>query len=384
MIYYPQRDEDKLAIWLFIQDIPGMGPARIKSLYDQGGQSLDNMFELISQLPNNTGWLANLQEALINPDLTKYYDVIERTYNCSAKICTLDDPLYPKNLRKSNTAPGILFYKGRLDNISERSLALVGTVTPTENGQKRAEKFARLCAQNQIQVISGLARGIDTASHKAALKYAGLTYAIIGHGIDYCYPPENQELFDEIVQNGAVISQFQTGTKPMPWMFPARNETMCTISSGTVIIEAHEKCGSLIQAKHSFKHQRRVFLLSANLEGEPAWAINLVDQGADVVKEFDIVLERMGHINKEFIEKITIKEQNLFEIDNKKPTKAYLFDLDNVLYNSFGLMEEVYIETVRQIKAQVTDKDIGIIKDKINNAPPYECLGINSIQGNAI
>lgn len=380
---YSQEQYNNWSKWMFLQDIHGLGAARIKTLHQLAG-SIDKIFQLIELNQLNYSWASTLSEDIKSFDLTKYHKVIDDTFENGAQICTLDDDVYPPNLRLSNTSPGVLFYKGSIETVSERSLALVGTLTPTPEGLKRADKFARLCVENQIQVISGLARGIDTASHKAALKYGGKTFAVIGHGIDHCYPAENAELFQQIVSNGAVISQFPTGTKPNQWMFPARNETMCTLSSGTVIIEAHEKCGSIIQAKHSFKHQRRVFLLSANLIDEPEWAIKLIDQGADVVKDFDIVLERMGHVNHEFNKDSKVEEQNLFNTTANASPKAYLFDLDNVLYDSFNFMEKVYLETVRQINNQVTDKNIKIIKEKINNAPTYvfKCIGIDPYKGN--
>lgn len=367
MVMYPQTVEEKWALWLLILDTHGVGPGKIKSLYDSTTRGLLGILDLVENSKQNIDWLLNLRSALHSPDLSKYMAIIESTFKVGAKICTLDDPYYPRNLRLSKTAPPILFYRGSLDEISERSLALVGTVNPSNAGIKRAERFARLCVENNIQVISGLARGIDTVSHETALKLGGKTFAVIGHGIDYCYPPENKDLFERIVDNGAVISQFPTGTKPMPWMFPARNETMCTLSSGTVIIEAHAKCGSIIQAKHSFKHQRRVFLLNSNLElGD--WAQKLIDQGAFRVDDFNIVLQEMSQIHGDFADE---RKEHQMTLDFSKLPKAVLFDLDGVLYDSNSVMEQVYGVVIKQVKGHLTERDSLVIREKINNAPTY-------------
>ena len=288
---------DKIAYYLALQEAPGLGPKKIKSLIDKYS-TIQGLIKAIELEEDKA--LSEIANYIKTVDLTPYIEVINKTYEVDAKIVLIEDDLYPRNLRLSETAPAVLFYKGDIGKLSPRSLALVGTVSPTELGIKRADKFARLCAENNIQVISGLARGIDTVSHKAALKYSGLTFAVIAHGIDMCYPPENKGLFEEITRNGAVISQFFTGTKPKRWMFPARNETMCTISSGTVIIEATDNCGSLIQAKHSFRHGRRVFLLNSNIETNAKWAQDLLSKGAFMVKDFEIVKNAMDEINYSF------------------------------------------------------------------------------------
>lgn len=376
--------EDSWAHWLYIQDLPGVGFAKLKYLYDKAG-SLEAIIEQILSGYFSNEWVNALKPYLKNINIEKYKNVVDKTFQCGASICSIEDNNYPFNLKISSVAPPILFYKGSLGNISERSLALVGTVTPTELGVARAKKFASLCIKNNIQVISGLARGIDTISHKTALENEGITYAVIGHGIDHCYPEENKSLFDEITKKGAVISQFPTGTKPNKWMFPARNETMCTLSSGTVIIEAHNKCGSLIQAKYSFKHQRRVFILYNNLIEGNGWANKLVDDGAITVKEFDIVAKEMSQINQNFIDN---QEQKQLEIsslnENKLKRKTFLFDLDGVLYDSRDFMEKIYIDIVKTIKKEVIENDIEMIKRNINNAPTYvlKSVGIDPVKGN--
>lgn len=371
---------DKIAYYLVLQEAPGLGPKKIKCLLDKY-TTIQGILNALEFEENNT--LSEIDNYIKTVDLTPYKDIINKTYDVDGKIVLIEDDLYPRNLRLSETAPAVLFYKGDISKLSPRSLALVGTVNPTELGIKRADKFARLCAENSIQVISGLARGIDTISHKAALKYSGLTYAVIAHGIDMCYPPENKDLFEEITRNGAVISQFRTGLKPNRWMFPARNETMCTISSGTVIIEAVEKCGSLIQAKHSYRHGRRVFLLNSNTETNAKWAQDLLSKGAFLVRDFEVVKNAMGEINDSF--KINkIEKEQLSIIDNFNTTKAMLFDVDGVLLNSLPALEETYRDVCIEMGIEKIDENV--LKEKLTQAPPYvfKCLGIDGKAGNQL
>lgn len=378
--------EHAWALWLLIQDTPKVGPAKIKSLYDKTG-SLEGIIEYIESYPSPPDWMHKISLQIEKADLSKYEQIITQTIKCGAKICTLEDANYPKNLKKSSSPPPVIFYKGSLDELSENALAVVGTLAPTELGIKRTEKFVLNCARNNIQVVSGLARGIDTAAHQSALKYKIKTYAVIGHGIDYYYPPENKQLFEKIEENGAVITQFVVGTKPAKWTFPARNETMCTLSAGTVIIEAHEKCGSLIQAKYSFQHNRRVFLLNSNIEKDTGWAKSLIEKGALVVKDFNDVLSEMSKINISFKPREQLNQASFaFKTSESNPRKAILFDLDGVLYDSFSLMKDVYCDIVKEIKGEITENDRCIINAFVNNAPTFvlKKIGVDPERGHSL
>lgn len=374
------KQNEKYAYWLMLQDVPGIGPGKIKQMYDKF-YSIENIIHSLLNEDYRSEWAQKAKITIENNDLRKYLENIEFTYSIGGKLCSLEDKDYPRNLKKSSTPPPILFYKGHLENLSDKSLALVGTVDPTEDGLKRARKFAKLCTLNGIQVISGLARGVDTESHRTTLINGGITYAVVAYGIDHCYPPENKELFDEIIKKGAVISQFQTGTKPLRWMFPARNETMCTLSMGTVIIEAEEGCGSLIQARYSFKHQRRVFLLNSNLNDNQKWASNLIENGALVVKDFEVIKKEMEMIDNNFVDNL-LQEQITIDI-SQKSSKAFLFDLDGVLYDSINIIKETYKSVVMDMKNKLSDEDLLVINTHYNNAPTYvfNLLNLNPEKG---
>ncbi len=282
------RDREA-ALLLLMLDAPSVGPRRLLDMIQKYGRAED----LYQALLHAKSTPDRVRSYLESADHDFYAKAISRTYEVGASFKLWNDPDYPANLMRWEGRPPVLFYKGDLSMLGERSLALVGRVDPTEDGIAAAHRFARKCVEHGITVVSGLAKGIDAASHTEALiPPPGVTYAVVGHGIDHAYPRENAELYEKIPQHGAILSQFRTGMGPQRWTFPARNEVMCTLALGTVIIEGKTGCGSIIQADFSFKHGRPVFLLSRNLQmPDSAWAHKLVARGAHVIQRFDQVLD---------------------------------------------------------------------------------------------
>lgn len=270
---------------LRILDAPGVGHHRFYKLLDAHRDLAGIEAVLLSSQER--------REFMQSATIERYQEIIEGTWRLGGDFKLWSDADYPSNLSLWKARPAVLFFKGDLSKLERRSLALVGRVDPSPEGVDAASRFARLCVENQISVVSGLAKGIDGASHRAALAAPpGDTFAVVGHGLDFAYPAENRELYKEIPYRGAVISQFPLGLAPQRWTFPARNEVMCTMALGTVIIEGKHGCGSIIQADFSFKHDRPVFLLSRNLRtGDTSWAEDLVEKGAHVVEHFSQVLE---------------------------------------------------------------------------------------------
>lgn len=218
---------------------------------------------------------------------------VERAAAAGAELLTvLDDPGYPRTLRLIFNLPPFLFIRGRLLERDLRSVAVVGTREPTEIGLRRAADMARLLTDAGVTVVSGLARGIDTAAHQATLAHDGRTIAVIGTGITRCYPKENTELAERIAAQGALVSQFWPSAPPASWSFPRRNATMSGIAQGTVVIEASATSGAKLQARLALQHGKKVFLLRSLVEDYP-WAANyakernarVVNQVQDVIRE---------------------------------------------------------------------------------------------------
>lgn len=331
-----RRDQEAARI-LFLMDAPSLGARRVIDLLREHGSAEAARSALVASKTSSD----KLRDFLTTATLEPFHHAIAKTRVLGGDFKLWCDPDYPKNLTLWPGRPPVLFYKGKLDGLQERSLALVGRIDPTPDGVAAAARFARKCVEHGISVVSGLAKGIDGASHAAALEPPpGTTYAVLGHGLDYRYPRENGSLYDAIPQNGALISQFRTGLGPQRWTFPARNEVMCTLALGTVIVEGAVGCGSLIQADFSFKHGRPVFILSRNLRGEGAeWAAPLVSRGAHVIEHFDQVLDVIDRELGGAHRNVDRVQEPLFTpgadvSSSNVPRTAVLFDIDGVIVDT--------------------------------------------------
>jgi DNA processing protein len=186
-------------------------------------------------------------------------------------VTTVLDENYPVNLRTIYNLPPFLFYRGALHPDDALSVAVVGTRQPTADGLSRTTLMARLLVDAGVTVLSGLARGIDTAAHRACLDADGRTIAVLGSGIRRIYPPENQGLAERIAEHGAVVSQFWPDAHPTSYTFPWRNVVTSGMSQGTVVIEASATSGAKMQARLAIEHGKQVFLLHS-LVTEREWA----------------------------------------------------------------------------------------------------------------
>lgn len=214
----------------------------------------------------------------------------EKAGKVGAWLVTVLDETYPINLRLIFNLPPFLFVRGTLQEDDLRSVAVVGTRQASSVGVKRAGRMARLLTERGVTVISGLARGIDTAAHTATLNAGGRTIAVVGTGIRRTYPAENAHLADRIKENGAVVSQFWPDGHPATYTFPRRNVTMSGIAQGTVVIEASNTSGAKMQARLAVEHGKKVFLLKSLTE-EQSWARNYVEtRGAYRVDDVDDVV----------------------------------------------------------------------------------------------
>jgi len=165
------------------------------------------------------------------------------------RVLTYEDGDYPDRLRNLPDPPPVLFVKGRDLPAAGAAVALVGSRRATPYGLNAATGLARELAARGVSVVSGLARGIDTAAHRGALEGDGLTYGVLGSGVDVVYPPENRKLFDQVPESGALVSEFPFGTSPRPYRFPVRNRLIAALSEAVVVVEAARDSGSLITAK---------------------------------------------------------------------------------------------------------------------------------------
>lgn len=223
---------------------------------------------------------------------------LERWERAGIRMVSVLDAEYPSNLRMIHQRPPVLFLRGTGEERDATSVAVVGTRRPTQQGIDQARQLAAGLVSRGIPVISGLAAGIDSAAHTAALAARGRTVAVIGTGIDRVYPPQNAGLQNEIAARGLVISQFLPGSPPTKASFPMRNAVMSGYALATVVVEASYRSGARMQARLALQHGRHVFLMRSLLQHD--WARDYAQRpGVTVVDNADDVFEGLQRLASE-------------------------------------------------------------------------------------
>jgi DNA processing protein len=219
----------------------------------------------------------------------------QKAQSLGIRILDILHPEYPCLLREIFDPPAILYIRGKSWDSGLPQVAIVGTRRPTGYGINCAERFAEDLAKRGIAITSGLARGIDAAAHRGALR-SGFTYAVFGSGLDFIYPRENRKLAEKAEEKGALISEFPIGTPPAPENFPIRNRIIAGMSLGVVVVEAAEYSGSLITARLALEHNREVFAVPGNVTSANSFGPHvLIRQGAKLVAGWQDVIEELPH-----------------------------------------------------------------------------------------
>ncbi len=223
--------------------------------------------------------------------------------NAGAQLLTMQDRHYPQRLREIFDPPLILFALGNLELLRSPSIAVVGTRRPSPYGMAATERLTADLARAGLTIVSGMARGIDTAAHKAALAEAGDTIAVFGCGVDILYPADNRKLYSDIAKKGLLLSEFPMGAPAFPQNFPIRNRIVSGISLGVLIIEGAQHSGSSITAKLAMDQGRDVFAVPGNITSKMSWGPNLlIKQGAKLVQEWsDITNELPAAVRRELV-----------------------------------------------------------------------------------
>ena len=206
-----------------------------------------------------------------------------------------DEPAYPPLLREIYDPPTLLYVRGKVELLAQHMIGMVGTRRPTPYGNQMAERLAHDLAERGLVIASGLARGIDSSSHKGALAAArGATVGVLGTGVDVVYPKENRKLFAQMEERGAIISEFPIGTQPFPQNFPIRNRIVAGMSLGVIVVEGAQYSGSLISARLAMEFNREVYGVPGNVTQPPSFAPNqLIKQGAKLVTGWEDVVEEL-------------------------------------------------------------------------------------------
>lgn len=206
------------------------------------------------------------------------------------------DPAYPPALRVYERMPGLLYVRGRLPDPQKKSVAIVGARSCSAYGKKEAQRFAGVLAENGVQIISGMALGVDSWAHIGALEAGGITIAVLGSGIDVCYPVSHGELYRRILESGGgILSEYGPGTPAMPHHFPIRNRIISALADIVLVVEARKKSGSLITASYALEQGKNIYAVPGR-NGDPLseGCNRLIADGAGVAWEPEILLEELG------------------------------------------------------------------------------------------
>ena len=218
----------------------------------------------------------------------------EQARQQGASLLNLRDEEFPTALREIFDPPLTLYTRGNRALMKEPAVAIVGSRRPTAYGRAIARRLAMDLAQRGLTIISGMARGIDSAAHEGALEAGGNTVAVLGTGIDVPYPAENKKLYEQIAAKGLLISEFPLGSFPAPQNFPIRNRIISGLSLGVVVVEAAQYSGSLITARLAMEQNREVFAVPGSVTNKNSWGPHvLIKQGAKLIQDWQDVIEEM-------------------------------------------------------------------------------------------
>jgi DNA processing protein len=231
--------------------------------------------------------------------LKKYAEEqLERATALKIRVLTLEDSDYPMHLKEIDAPPPVLYVQGDCTVFSQNAIAVVGTRRCTQYGKSVTATIVKELVEKQLVIVSGLARGIDTIAHQTCLEAKGLTIAVLGCGIDTCYPKDNQQLFSKIVASGAVVSEFPLGTLPENYNFPRRNRIISGCSAGVLVVEAPQKSGSLITANFALQQGREVFAVPGSIFSDNSMGtFNLIKDGAIPVRSAEDIIENIRSIS---------------------------------------------------------------------------------------
>ena len=275
-----------LKYWVWLTTLPGLTNRSKLLLLEHFPSPEDIYYAQPEDLPPVEG-LSSSQAALLSDKSTdRAEDVLTHCAKGDIFLLTMQDALYPDRLRNIYDPPVLLYGRGRMPLFDEEAaVSVVGTRTCTPYGISAAEALGYQLAKEGAVVVSGLAKGIDGASHRGALRAGGFTAAVLGGGVDVVYPAENRRLYEDIAATGVLLSEYPPGTEPMGSHFPVRNRILSGLSLAVLVVEAPERSGALITANTALEQGRDVFAVPGPIDAPNSRGSNrLIRDGAGLVK----------------------------------------------------------------------------------------------------
>jgi DNA processing protein len=315
-------DEDT-QFWLGLTKLEGLGVRGAHKLVEHFGSPQAAYMASLTEL-ESCGIPARVAQSIFaQAGLKEAAGDLEASVKAGCQVVEYSSDDYPPRLKQIPDPPLVLYVRGDVKVLSRHAVAIVGARRPTAYGSQVAQRLSHDLAQRQLVIVSGLARGIDSAAHRGALEAAGKTVAVLGSGIDVIYPRENKRLAEQVIESGALISEFPPGTSPAPENFPIRNRTISGLSLGVLVIEAAEYSGSLITARLALEQNREVFAVPGNITSAQSFGPNhLIKQGAKLVDEWiDVIEEFPAEIRMQLLPPVEASDEAA-----SKPQTGSLFE----------------------------------------------------------
>jgi DNA processing protein len=355
--------------WTALNSIKGLGPVKIAKLLEFFHQP-DLIFKESTERLLQTGIL-NQQccSQIHNPETLKNAELlIEKTQSAGITLLTLSDPDYPQYLKEIFAPPPLLFVKGNLSLFKKHAVSIVGTRTPTQYGKAATLQIVKGLVDNNLSVVSGMARGIDTIAHESTLSMNGSTIAVLGCGIDVVYPKSNLDLWERIGDEGILVSEFNPGTPPESYNFPRRNRIISGLSAAVVVVEAGERSGSLITSDYALQQGREVFAVPGPITSSLSnGTFKLLADGATPARSGNEIAESLSMVTLSALKRTSVSapikkgvdlpenEQNIFSHISDQPLRIdeILEQAGCSLNDAFGILLNLELKgLIKQVSGQ--------------------------------
>ncbi|RLC79548.1 MAG: DNA-protecting protein DprA [Chloroflexi bacterium] len=292
--YHLQGDKNK-KYWVGFSLVKGIGPTRFRRLVEHFGSAEAAWKAQPSELARAGLDRRSIENLLTTRQRVSLDEEMEKLRKIGVRLVTWEDEEYPYNLRHIENPPFLLYVKGEFKPQDEWAVAVVGTRRASVYGKEATRFLVDQLARSGVTIVSGLARGIDSVAHRAALEAGGRTIAVLGSGLDIIYPPEHTKLAQAIAKNGALITEYPLGTPPEGVNFPPRNRIISGLSKGVLVVEAGETSGALITADFALEQGRDVLAVPGSIFYKTCRGTNkLIQQGAKLVLSAEDILEELN------------------------------------------------------------------------------------------
>lgn len=284
------ENSERYWVWLSLLDLSVKTKLTILDKYKNPEEIYKLNKTQLEELEINDKNIQKILDANIRNSINKHLEYMKKH---NIQIININSKKYPKNLRNIYDPPISLYVMGNVDILNQNNIAIIGCRNCSKYGENQAKIFAYNLAKNKINIVSGLAKGIDSFAHIGALYAKGKTIAVLGNGLHTIYPEENKTLAKKIIEKGGcIISEYPLGTKPLKYNFPARNRIISGISNGILVIEAKEKSGTLITIDFALEQGRDIFVIPGNIDSKNSVGTNnLIKDGAKLVTCYEEIIE---------------------------------------------------------------------------------------------